>query len=83
MNNLKNIKKFIKNPYFTNVNNLNNLSFIMSFSKIFKLDNKKILNTVNNFKGLNFRQQIILNKDDVIIINDSKVYKFFFKHKFA
>ena len=29
MNNLKKIKKFIKNPYFTNVNNLNNLSFIM------------------------------------------------------
>jgi UDP-N-acetylmuramoylalanine--D-glutamate ligase len=48
----------------------------MSFSKIFKLDNKKILNTVNNFKGLNFRQQIILNNDDVIIINDSKSTNF-------
>ena len=76
MNNLKNIKKFIKNPYFTNVNNLKNLSFIMSFSKIFKLDNKKILNTVNNFKGLNFRQQIILNNNDLIIINDSKSTSF-------
>ena len=76
MNNLKNIKKFIKNPYFTNVNNLNNLSFIISFSKIFKLDNKKILNTVNNFKGLNFRQQIILNNNDLIIINDSKSTSF-------
>jgi len=76
MNNLKNIKKFIKNPYFTNVNNLKNLSFIMSFGKIFKLDNKKILNTVNNFKGLNFRQQIILSNDDLIIINDSKSTSF-------
>ena len=76
MNNLKNIKKFIKNPYFTNVNNLNNLSFIMSFGKIFKLDNKKILNIVNNFKSLNFRQQIILNNNDFIIINDSKSTSF-------
>jgi len=76
MNNLKKIKKFIKNPYFENVNNLNNLSFILSFGKIFKLDNKKILNIVNNFKSLNFRQQIILNNNDLIIINDSKSTSF-------
>ena len=76
MSNLKKIKKFIKNPYFLNINNLNNLSFIISFGKIFKLDNKKIISTVNNFKGLDFRQQIILNNDNLIIINDSKSTSF-------
>ena len=72
MSNLKNIKRFIKNPYFKNINNLNNLSFIISFGKIFKLNINKILNTVNNFKSLNFRQQIIYNNKKLIIINDSK-----------
>jgi len=75
-NNLKNIKKFIKNPYFTNLNNLKNLLFIMAFGKIFKLDSKKIFNVVNNFKALNFRQQIILNNNNLIIINDSKSTSF-------
>ena len=76
ISNLKKIKKFIKNLYFLNVNNLNNLSFIISFGKIFKLDNKKIISTVNNFKSLDFRQQIILNNDKLIIINDSKSTSF-------
>ena len=75
-NNLKNIKKFIKNPYFINLNNLKNLLFIMAFGKIFKLDSKKIFNAVNNFKALNFRQQIILNNNNLIIINDSKSTSF-------
>ena len=76
INSIKHIKKFIKNPYFANLNNIKNLSFILAFGKIFKLDIKKIFSAVNNFKALNFRQQIILNKDNLIIINDSKSTSF-------
>ncbi|MEK9801752.1 MAG: UDP-N-acetylmuramoyl-L-alanine--D-glutamate ligase, partial [Alphaproteobacteria bacterium] len=32
----------------------------------------KLLESVNKFKGLNYRQKIIYNKNKLIIINDSK-----------
>ena len=67
-----NFYKKIKNDYFKNLSNLKNLSFVLKLSNILKLNNYKILKVVNSFKGLNYRQQIIYNKKNFLIINDSK-----------
>ena len=71
----KNYKKYFKlinNPYMNNKSNLKNLAFIFALSNCINLNVKKIINTVNKFQGLNFRQQIIYNSKKLIIINDSK-----------
>ena len=74
--NHKKIKKLISNSYFDNINNLNNLSFILAFAKIHKLNKSKLFKTVNSFKGLDFRQQVIYKNNFVTIINDSKSTSF-------
>ena len=45
---------------------------LFAFKKYLKLEINKIIETSNKFKGLNFRQQIIYNKKNLMIINDSK-----------
>ena len=70
------IKKKIKNPYFENKNNLNNLKFVLEISKKLKLKNKKVFKVVNSFKQLNFRQQILYKNKKLLIINDSKSTSF-------
>ena len=40
--------------------------------KKFNVKSNKLLESVNKFKGLNYRQKIIYNKNKLIIINDSK-----------
>ena len=70
------IKKKIKNPYFKNKNNLNNLKFVLEISKKLKLKNQKIFKVVNSFKELNFRQQILYKNKKLLIINDSKSTNF-------
>ena len=74
--NHKKIKKLISNSYFDNINNLNNLSFILAFAKIHKLNKSKLFKSVNLFKGLDFRQQVIYKNNSVTIINDSKSTSF-------
>jgi len=64
--------EYITNDYFRNIPNFKNLSFIFSISKNLKLNLKKIINVVNKFKQLDFRQQIIYRSKKLIIINDSK-----------
>ena len=70
------IKKKIKNPYFENKNNLNNLKFVLEISKKLKLKNQKVFKVVNSFKQLNFRQQILYKNKKLLIINDSKSTSF-------
>ncbi len=72
----KDKKKLITNNYFKNINNLKNLSFIFEFSKIYKLNQYKLIKTINSFKGLNYRQQIIYQDKNILIINDSKSTSF-------
>ena len=66
----------IKNEYFLSSGNKENLSFVLKISKIFKLNNKILLKTLNNFKGLKYRQQIIFKNKNLTIINDSKSTSF-------
>ena len=70
------LKKKIKNNYFNNQSNINNLKFILEISKKLKLNKKIIIKTVNLFKGLKYRQQIIFNNKKLQIINDSKSTSF-------
>ena len=74
--NYKKIKNLISNDYFKNINNLNNLSFVLEFAKVFKLNKSKLLKSINLFKGLEFRQQVIYKNKFVTIINDSKSTSF-------
>ena len=74
--NFKRIKKYIHNPYFHNLNNIQNLSFIFELSKQLKLKNKFVYKSINSFKGLSYRQQIIKKSKNLTIINDSKSTSF-------
>ncbi len=65
-------KTKIKNPYFFTDGNKENLSFIFAISKILKLKKNKIIQSINNFKGLKYRQEIIYKSKKITLINDSK-----------
>ena len=66
----------IKNKYFLTESNRENLSFIIELAKKLKLKNYLLQKTIKNFKGLKYRQQIILQKKNLTIINDSKSTSF-------
>ena len=75
----KKINKFLKkiknNYYFTEANK-ENLSFVLEISKKLNLKNNLLIKSIQNFKGLKYRQQIIFNKNKLTIINDSKSTSF-------
>ena len=71
-----NILKNIRNNYFLTETNKENLLFALGISKKFNLKNDLLLKTVQNFKGLKYRQQIIFRKNNLTIINDSKSTSF-------
>jgi len=66
----------IKNEYFLSSGNKENLFFVLKILKIFKLNNKILLKTLNKFKGLKYRQQIIFKNNNLTIINESKSTSF-------
>ena len=66
----------LKNKYFLSFGNKENLSFILKISKILKLNSKKLFRTLNKFKGLKYRQQIVYENTNLTIINDSKSTSF-------
>ena len=66
----------IKNKYFLTESNKENLSFIIELAKKLKLKNYLLQKTIKNFKGLKYRQQIIIQKKSLTIINDSKSTSF-------
>ena len=65
------VNKF-KNKYFLSGSNLENLSFVIKFSKIFKIKKKNLIGAVQKFRGLKYRQQVIFQNKNFVIINDSK-----------
>ena len=65
-------KKKINNNYLLDKNNLNNIHFIYKISKVFKISDNIIFKSLNLFKGLKFRKQLIYDKLNLKIINDSK-----------
>tara|TARA_Y100000590_G_scaffold273559_1_gene307168 strand:- start:1066 stop:2385 length:1320 start_codon:yes stop_codon:yes gene_type:complete len=73
---IQNFKKKIFNPHFLTLGNQENLSFILAIGRQLKLKNKKIIEVVNKFKGLKYRQEIIYKDDKITVINDSKATSF-------
>ena len=68
ISNLKNI--------IDKISNKENLSFIFEIAIKLKLSKNRLIQTINNFKGLNYRQQIVFDKKNLTIINDSKSTSF-------
>jgi UDP-N-acetylmuramoylalanine--D-glutamate ligase len=66
----------INNKYFISDGNKENLSFVLKIASKLKLNKTKLIKTINKFKGLNYRQQIIFDKKNLTIINDSKSTSF-------
>jgi len=66
----------ISNKYFISDGNKENLLFIFKIASKLKLNKKKLIRTINRFKGLDYRQQIIFDKKNLTIINDSKSTSF-------
>ena len=75
----KKINSFLKkiyNDYFLTETNKENLSFVLEISKKLNLKMDLLKKTVQNFKGLKYRQQTIFKRRNLIIINDSKSTSF-------
>ena len=75
----KKIENYIKdcdNKFFSTEANKENLSFIIEISKRLKLNKIFLKKTIQKFKGLQYRQQIIFKNKYLTIINDSKSTSF-------
>ena len=72
INSINQQKRRIKNPYFLTEGHQNNLAFIFAVAKKFKLKKNNLFKVINNFKGLQYRQQIIHDSKKLTLINDSK-----------
>tara|TARA_S200000501_G_scaffold302288_1_gene289687 strand:+ start:327 stop:1625 length:1299 start_codon:yes stop_codon:yes gene_type:complete len=73
---VKNYLKDIDNNFFLTEDNKQNLSFVLDISKKLHLKKKILLKTIENFKGLKYRQQVICKRKYLTIINDSKSTSF-------
>ena len=73
---VSNLKNKINNQYFLNETNKENLSFALTISKKLRINFNSIIKPIQNFRGLNYRQQIILKRKKLTIINDSKSTSF-------
>ena len=71
-----NFLKKINNQYFNTDGNRENLEFILEVAKILKLKKNFLVKTLNKFKGLKYRQEIIYQSKKLTIINDSKATSF-------
>ena len=70
------IKKLIKNDYLNSEANEQNMSFVYALSKILKIKEKSLINSLKSFKGLPHRQEIFYKKNNKIFVNDSKATSF-------
>jgi len=62
----------LKNTYFLTEGNKQNLLHVFAIAKKFGVNKSILFKTINNFKGLKFRQQIIYESKKFTLINDSK-----------
>ena len=68
--------KKIKNHYFKSKGNIENLAFAYAIAKNLKINDKIIINSLNKFKGLPHRQEIIFSNKKLVCVNDSKATSF-------
>jgi len=70
------IKKKIQNDYLNLEANKENMSFVYTLSKIFKIKEKYFIKSLKSFKGLKHRHEVFCHKNNRIFINDSKATSF-------
>ena len=75
-NNCNFLLKKIKNKYFENNANIENIAFAYNIAKNLKISDTKIIEALNKFKGLPHRQEIVFSNKSVLCINDSKATSF-------
>ena len=68
--------KNIDNKYFLTESNKENLSFVLAITKKFHIKKNLLIKTIQRFRGLKYRQQIILKRKYLTVINDSKSTSF-------
>ncbi len=66
------IKSKINNDYLNLKINDENMSFVLSISKILKIKQKLFIKSLKSFKGLPHRYEIFLKRKNITFINDSK-----------
>jgi UDP-N-acetylmuramoylalanine--D-glutamate ligase len=69
-------QKLIRNNYLNNSVNQKNLIFIFNICNFLKINLRKIIPTLNKFKALKFRNEIVINNKKIKVINDSKSTSF-------
>ncbi len=69
-------QKLIKNNYLNSSVNQKNLIFIFNICDFLKIKLRKIIPTLNKFKALRFRNEIVINNKKIKVINDSKSTSF-------
>jgi UDP-N-acetylmuramoylalanine--D-glutamate ligase len=69
------IKK-INNNYFKSAGNTENMTFAYKIAKNLKIKDKIIIKSLNKFKGLPHRQEIVFENKKLLCINDSKATSF-------
>ena len=77
--NTKKVDKFLEkidNSYFLTETNKENLSFVLEVSKNLNLKKNLLIKSIQKFKGLKYRQQIIFKNHKLTVINDSKSTSF-------
>ena len=76
INDYNKIKNKIKNSYLkSNINN-ENMSFVYTFAKLLRINDKSFVNSMISFKGLPHRFEIFLKIKNITFINDSKATSF-------
>ncbi len=71
-----NFQRDIANEYFLTETNKENLLFVLEISKKFNIKKGWLKKTIQKFRGLKYRQQVIFKRKNLTIINDSKSTSF-------
>ncbi len=66
------IKSKIKNLYLRSNTNDENMIFAFTLAKLFKINQKSFINSMNSFVGLPHRYETFYKKKNIVFINDSK-----------
>ena len=70
------VLKRLNNRYFLTETNKENFLFVLEISKKLNLKKNLLIKSIQDFKGLKYRQQIIFQNSFLTIINDSKSTSF-------
>ena len=68
--------KKINNKHFLSKGNIENLAFAYHIAKKLKISDKIIIKSINKFKGLDHRQEVVFSNKSLKCINDSKATSF-------